>query len=686
MASAGIIPGMITCAFSGAVCGFGLYLLTRCAPATPHRRSSFFAVSQLTFPQAAVLFDAAVAIKCFGVSVRYVLTRNGREGTLSHRFLISYLIIIKSLMPNVVASIFHDLTSPDTNPPEWALSGRNWVILVMVLLAPLSFLRKLDSLRYASYVAMFSVVYLVIIVITCYFRPLEGVPPVGEIHWIHFKPGFVATLPVQIFSFTCAQNIFPIYNELRTNSQQRLNTIVGTSIGGTVIIYEVIAIFGYLTFGSNVGANIIAMYPPTSLFIAVGQLAIVTLITFSYCLQVQPCRNCLDKIFNGKALVKRAEEGELDEHVGGDMTVLKHVLLTGAILLSGFIIAYNMDDLELVLSFVGSTGSTTVSFILPGLLFWKVRSSHAVFLVGVALTSCTAHQGRPECESAAEQECAGAGGLRMLCLRLLVRGALRRAVTLLTAVTQLRIQHLPSCIPIVEQRTIALIYRPCTYIFRVETRVMILGFDGTAWLQRFPREGGGKWTICELFDSFPPRPTDASTLALDRSFSTTTSGTSLGQSRTRISPIDISASPTVPLGRAPAKLITMLSSTIIPTTATSNTSNPDLQTPLFHLPLPPDPANLYSPSRSDSEPLADSDSIGSALSDVDPQIVEALKSKDRIYVLKLGEQMESLINDRRFVFSPFVSRCGSRTVGLPFHAHSLHTIHTLTAPTLQASH
>ncbi|KAF8141578.1 vacuolar amino acid transporter 5 [Boletus edulis] len=353
MASAGIIPGMITCAFSGAVCGFGLYLLTRCAPATPHRRSSFFAVSQLTFPQAAVLFDAAVAIKCFGVSV-------------------SYLIIIKSLMPNVVASIYHDLTSPDTNPPEWTLSGRNWVILIMMLLAPLSFLRKLDSLRYASYVAMFSVVYLVTIVITCYFRPLEGVPPAGEIHWIHFKPGFVATLPVQIFSFTCAQNIFPIYNELRTNSQQRLNTIVGTSIGGTVIIYEVIAIFGYLTFGSNVGANIIAMYPPTSLFIAVGQLAIVTLITFSYCLQVQPCRNCLDKIFNGKALVKRAGEGELDEHVGGDMTVLKHVLLTGAILLSGFVIAYNVDDLELVLSFVGSTGSTTVSFILPGLLFWKL--------------------------------------------------------------------------------------------------------------------------------------------------------------------------------------------------------------------------------------------------------------------------------------------------------------------------
>ena len=80
------------------------------------------------------------------------------------------------------------------------------------------------------------------------------------------------------------------------------------------------------------------------------------------------------------------------------------------------------------------------------------------------------------------------------------------------------------------------------------------------------------------------------------------------------------------------------------------------------LPLPPatlDTPTIHSPSPSDSEPLADSDSTGglnaSALLDVDPQIIEALKSKDRIYVLKLGERMESLINDHRFVFSVLFS-------------------------------
>ena len=61
---------MITCIFSGSVAAFGLYLLSACARKAPHRRASFFAVANLTFPRAAVFFDAAIAIKCFGVSIR----------------------------------------------------------------------------------------------------------------------------------------------------------------------------------------------------------------------------------------------------------------------------------------------------------------------------------------------------------------------------------------------------------------------------------------------------------------------------------------------------------------------------------------------------------------------------------------------------------------------------------------
>lgn len=76
-----------------------------------------------------------------------------------------------------------------------------------------------------------------------------------------------------------------------------------------------------------------------------------------------------------------------------------------------------------------------------------------------------------------------------------------------------------------------------------------------------------------------------------------------------------------------------------------------------------EPVNVQPPSCADSDTFVESDSacIG-GLADVDPQIIEALKSKDRIYVLKLGEQMENLINDRRYVLLSFGCGWHFRTV------------------------
>lgn len=79
----GIVLGIFIILWAGATSGFGLYLQTRCARYLDRGTASFFALSQMTYPNAAVVFDAAIAIKCFGVGV-------------------SYLIIIGDLMPGVV--------------------------------------------------------------------------------------------------------------------------------------------------------------------------------------------------------------------------------------------------------------------------------------------------------------------------------------------------------------------------------------------------------------------------------------------------------------------------------------------------------------------------------------------------------------------------------------------------------
>jgi amino acid permease len=83
MSNTGILLGTILIIWSALTAAFGLYLQSRCARYLDRGSSSFFALSQITYPNAAVVFDTAIAIKCFGVGV-------------------SYLIIIGDLMPGVV--------------------------------------------------------------------------------------------------------------------------------------------------------------------------------------------------------------------------------------------------------------------------------------------------------------------------------------------------------------------------------------------------------------------------------------------------------------------------------------------------------------------------------------------------------------------------------------------------------
>jgi hypothetical protein len=94
------------------------------------------------------------------------------------------------------------------------------------------------------------------------------------------------------------------------------------------------------------------MYPSTSIFIAVGQLAIAILVMFSYPMQVHPCRNCLDKIFHlgyqvPSPALTDTDDLVIDEHTAGEMSTSKHATLTTAIVVGGFTIAYFVDNLQM---------------------------------------------------------------------------------------------------------------------------------------------------------------------------------------------------------------------------------------------------------------------------------------------------------------------------------------------------
>ncbi|KAJ5745354.1 Vacuolar amino acid transporter 5 [Penicillium odoratum] len=379
----GIVLGIFVILWSGVTAGFGLYLQSRCAQYLDRGSASFFALSQLTYPNAAVVFDAAIAIKCFGVGV-------------------SYLIIIGDLMPGVVLGFVGGDPAYD-----FLVDRHFWVtafmyvllqsipihltillttVLNRLIVIPLSYLRRLDSLKYTSIAALVSMAYLVVLVVYHFIRgdTMADRGPIRVGHWAGAIPT-LSSLPVIIFAFTCHQNMFSILNEIANNSHFRTTSVVLASTGSAAATYILVAITGYLSFGNNVGGNIVGMYPP-GVYATIGRAAIVMLVIFSYPLQCHPCRASVDAVLKWRPHSKSQSTGEngsphrhpllgpRGNRTPEPMSDLRFSVITTTILILSYIVAMTVSSLEAVLAYVGSTGSTSISFILPGLFYYKISA------------------------------------------------------------------------------------------------------------------------------------------------------------------------------------------------------------------------------------------------------------------------------------------------------------------------
>lgn len=358
----GIVLGVVSISFSALAAGMGLYLQGLCSIFVKDGHASFFQISQKTYPSLSVIFDLAIAIKCFGVGV-------------------SYLIIIGDLMPQIANSfgITHSI----------AATRSFWIFLSLLVVGPLSFLKHLDSLKYTSVVALVAVGYLVIIVIYQFFF-FDSSEHKGNVNIAQPQSlaAVLKALPVIIFAFTCHQNMFSSLNEIPVKQEANFRKIVTFSIGPALVVYIMVGLAGYLTFGDRVGGNIIAMYP-YSIKTIIGQIAIVILVLFSYPLQCHPCRasvrniinwiktrNSLESINEYEALEEEVEQGHHSDHdnqseISHDHHSY-HILITSVIITLSLITALKVHSLEVMLAFVGSTGSTSISFILPGLFAYKL--------------------------------------------------------------------------------------------------------------------------------------------------------------------------------------------------------------------------------------------------------------------------------------------------------------------------
>jgi len=124
----------------------------------------------------------------------------------------------------------------------------------------------------------------------------------------------------------------------------------------------------------------------------IGKAAIVVLVMFSYPLQVHPCRASVDAVLKWSPLKRRSGSTSSNssstspsrsallaqpakaQSARGEMGETRFAAITTVIIILSYIVAMTVSSLEKVLAYVGSTGSTSISFILPGLFYYKIST------------------------------------------------------------------------------------------------------------------------------------------------------------------------------------------------------------------------------------------------------------------------------------------------------------------------
>jgi amino acid permease len=116
---------------------------------------------------------------------------------------------------------------------------------------------------------------------------------------------------------------------------------------------------------------------------------------FSYPLQVHPCRASVDAVLKWRPNSFKTERnspnsspsrtvplltGSPARPVARNDTIseLRFAIITTVIIILSYTVAMTVSSLDKVLAYVGSTGSTSISFILPGLFYYKISAPESI--------------------------------------------------------------------------------------------------------------------------------------------------------------------------------------------------------------------------------------------------------------------------------------------------------------------
>eukprot|EP00929_Paragymnodinium_shiwhaense_P008451 TRINITY_DN112403_c0_g1_i1.p1 TRINITY_DN112403_c0_g1~~TRINITY_DN112403_c0_g1_i1.p1 ORF type:complete len:492 (-),score=32.52 TRINITY_DN112403_c0_g1_i1:142-1497(-) len=282
------------------------------------------------------------------------------------------------------------------------------VVILVTCIIPLTLPRTINSLRYASLVALFAILYVSVMFMYFWLRIGEYTDdPTGHYAYVDpvavlITPHTISALNLLIGAFCVQNTCLPIYAELKNRSPGRIVFATLISMGISLVIYEILGLGGYYLLGGNVQSNsllnfdeaFLRAHPWTRTMVSIAQVSMACLITLSVPLAIWPCRSAICSV------VARARAGCSGPARGSDAASDRLFrAVTVGILGVVTILALWTPDVAVPLGLVNSIAGGSMIFVMPGLFYlgsienkaerFSLRNWHAYAMIVIGICVAT---------------------------------------------------------------------------------------------------------------------------------------------------------------------------------------------------------------------------------------------------------------------------------------------------------
>ncbi|XP_023932089.1 putative sodium-coupled neutral amino acid transporter 11 [Lingula anatina] len=238
------------------------------------------------------------------------------------------------------------------------LGNRQFILFLFTIFIsmPLSCYRNIAKLSKFSACAILSISFVTVFIMVRAVTMAREVPKTDDA-WIFAEDGIVQAMGIITTAYLCHHNSFLIFRSLKEPTQQCWNKVVHISVGSSMVASLVFGLFGYITFTGYTQGDLLENYCYSDDYANVTRLIFTFSVMLTYPIECFVTREVIENLLFG------AKQ---------PATLLRHMLVTLALVLATGGISMVTNCLGIVLELNGALAAIPMCFILPCLSYMKI--------------------------------------------------------------------------------------------------------------------------------------------------------------------------------------------------------------------------------------------------------------------------------------------------------------------------